>query len=269
MLKRLFILLFSVLLCGNAVAQNTATQDSYVKTIGNDLSLSWKDAGTFFASPAHFSTTDWLITGGVLSATAASMFLDNDVRTWSQHWHTGQTSDNVFTVGRVYGEVYSAAILGGGLYAGGLVSRNADVRSTGRDIYEAVLFGGIITTVTKTLVGRSRPYTNEGPTDYRGLQFGTDHTSFPSGHSTVAFAISAVLASHVKETWFSIFIYSLSSLTAASRIYLDKHWLSDVVLGSAIGYVAGQAVVKFHEKSDDTMSVQPQTNNVLSVQFKF
>ncbi|MCX6165921.1 MAG: phosphatase PAP2 family protein, partial [Ignavibacteriae bacterium] len=116
------------------------------------------------------------------------------------------------------------------------------VRETGRMIFEAVLFSGIITDVTKVIAGRSRPYTERGPYFYKMFTFDEGSLSFPSGHSTVAFAVSSVLANRLHNVYASIGLYTLSTVTALSRIYSDKHWASDVVLASAIGYFVGDYI---------------------------
>ncbi|MCY7363437.1 MAG: phosphatase PAP2 family protein, partial [Ignavibacteria bacterium] len=67
--------------------------------------------------------------------------------------------------------------------------------------------------------------------------------SFPSGHTTVAFAVSAVLAERINTWWARVGLYSLAAATAYSRIYDNKHWLSDVVLGSIIGFGSGYFTV--------------------------
>ncbi len=64
----------------------------------------------------------------------------------------------------------------------------------------------------------------------------------PSGHSTVAFAVSSVLANRINNTFASIGLYTLAGITALSRVYHDEHWASDVLLGSAVGYFIGDFI---------------------------
>jgi hypothetical protein len=78
--------------------------------------------------------------------------------------------------------------------------------------------------------------------DWHPVQFNTDQTSFPSGHATLAFAFSSVMANYLDNAYWKIGWYSIAALVGTARIYHDKHWLSDVVMGSAIGYFIGDYV---------------------------
>jgi membrane-associated phospholipid phosphatase len=71
--------------------------------------------------------------------------------------------------------------------------------------------------------------------------------SFPSGHAAVTFATATVLERHLG--WRKSLIgYSIASYVAASRLHDNRHYLSDVVFGAAIGSIAGRTVV--HHASD-------------------
>src|SRR5437016_2629934 len=78
----------------------------------------------------------------------------------------------------------------------------------------------------------------------RGFK-GTDFTSFPSGHTTAAFAAAAAVSSETSEWWprsrwiIGPIVYAGATLVGVSRMYDDKHWASDVAMGAAIGTFAG------------------------------
>ena len=112
-----------------------------------------------------------------------------------------------------------------------------------------------------TLLGRSRPYVtaDPNPSDFRfGRGFsGEDRTSFPSGHTTVAFAAAASVTSEVQRiwpghTWFvAPVMYGGATLVGLSRMYHNKHWASDVVLGAGIGTFSGIKVVRYSHSHPD------------------
>ena len=135
-------------------------------------------------------------------------------------------------------------------------------------VLESVVYAGMITTILKSLIGRSRPYTNEGANFYQPIQFNTAHTSLPSGHSTVAFAISSVLSNRIHNTYASIGLYSLAALTSVSRVYHDDHWASDVILGSAIGYFVGTFIsnnsgtLYLNKEKKITLKIMPSLNGL-------
>jgi membrane-associated phospholipid phosphatase len=61
------------------------------------------------------------------------------------------------------------------------------------------------------------------------------NNSFPSGHSTTAFAIFLFLAYIYKKKYYQIIFAFIACLVAYSRVYLSQHFIGDVVAGSLIG----------------------------------
>jgi membrane-associated phospholipid phosphatase len=171
---------------------------------------------------------------------AAGYSLDNNVKNFSQN-NLSKFNDRLFSIDNVYGSGYT--LLGiGGIYGYGLLFRDKEIRKIGLQTIEAVGYAGTITSVLKSLAGRSRPYNNEGKARFRPIDFNAGHTSFPSGHSTVSFAVSTVLANNTDKTYLKVFYYSASTLVACARIYRNAHWFSDVIAGSLIGHFAGEYV---------------------------
>jgi membrane-associated phospholipid phosphatase len=70
---------------------------------------------------------------------------------------------------------------------------------------------------------------------------GTEHT-FPSGHTATAFFGATVLAHEYRDTHpeYVIAGYALATATGALRIANNKHWATDVFLGSAIGIASAE-----------------------------
>ena len=65
------------------------------------------------------------------------------------------------------------------------------------------------------------------------------NSSFPSSHAANAFALAWVLTSRWRRAWPAF--YALAVLVAFSRMYLNRHYLSDVVAGAALGAVVAWA----------------------------
>ncbi|HEX8244507.1 MAG TPA: phosphatase PAP2 family protein [Longimicrobium sp.] len=145
-------------------------------------------------------------------------------------------------------------VVGSAVYAGGRVAGDRDVASLGLHTTEAVLIADGITGVIKMAAGRSRP--NLDPDHpYRfhflgGFQ-GDPHRSFPSGHTTSAFAAAAAASEEVGDLWpghkpwVSVILYGSAGLAGVSRVYNNAHWASDVVVGAAIGSFTGWKVVRY------------------------
>ncbi|MFZ9027639.1 MAG: phosphatase PAP2 family protein [Crocinitomicaceae bacterium] len=68
-----------------------------------------------------------------------------------------------------------------------------------------------------------------------GVDIHTDN-SFPSGHTTAAFAFFALLALLLhKKKWMQVVCLIMAALAGYSRMYLSQHFLEDVVAGASIG----------------------------------
>ena len=113
--------------------------------------------------------------------------------------------------------------------------------------------GRAISTVTKVLVGRARPYTERGHLSFEPFSLPlVDVASFPSGHTIVAFAFSGVLAERIKNTWASIGLYGLAAACGVSRMYTDEHWVSDVFFGAILSVSVSHSLVRWFESGEDS-----------------
>jgi membrane-associated phospholipid phosphatase len=97
---------------------------------------------------------------------------------------------------------------------------------------------GILTQVIKDFVSEARPALFLQKTNY---PYFIDHVtlhnfhSFPSGHTTSAFALASIIAFAVKDKKYALPLLALAALVGYSRIYLGQHFLLDVTVGSIIG----------------------------------
>jgi membrane-associated phospholipid phosphatase len=151
-------------------------------------------------------------------------------------------------------------IIGSTLYAVGRIGGNERMAELGLHGLEALAVGGGVTYLIKGTVGRARPYMGlDSPRSFglwRG--FGSeDYRSFPSGHTVMAFAAAAAVTHTTndwwpKSTWYiGTAMYGGATLAGVSRMYNNKHWASDVVVGAAIGTFAGLKVIRYHETRPD------------------
>lgn len=104
-------------------------------------------------------------------------------------------------------------------------------------LFVAVGGATIFTEVIKPVVNRTRP-ANAYPT----LIFTNSPTfgpSFPSGHAALAFSTASTLALQYKRWYVAIPAYLWAGTVAYSRLYLGKHYPSDVLAGAAIGTASG------------------------------
>jgi membrane-associated phospholipid phosphatase len=76
--------------------------------------------------------------------------------------------------------------------------------------------------------------------------------SFPSGHSTSAFALFLCLALMSKNNWIKLACFFAASLVAFSRVYLSQHFLIDITAGSLIGCLGALVAYQLYYRTDRT-----------------
>ena len=80
--------------------------------------------------------------------------------------------------------------------------------------------------------------------------------SFPSGHASATFAAASVIERHFgyRASWP---MFAIAGYVAASRLTENRHYLSDVLFGSALGMASGWAVVGRHGRSGFALNPAP------------
>ena len=115
------------------------------------------------------------------------------------------------------------------------ITKDARLCRTSLNAMQAVVVTAIATETVKITTGRARPFTENGPWSFQPFPGNRDeYKSLPSGHASLAFAVFTPFA----ETY-SRWIYLIPISVAAGRVYQDKHWLSDVAVGSGLGLISG------------------------------
>lgn len=128
----------------------------------------------------------------------------------------------------------------------GLALRKKEFTRTSFNLVEAMLLTKAATGLFKGVAGRTRPYTGSSPWEVETGAFSSQHElkSMPSGHTSRAFAIASVIA-HDYPTWYvQIPAYTFAASAGVQRIRSGNHWLSDVVVGGALGYLIGRTVAR-------------------------
>lgn len=212
----------------------------------------WTDTKLIVTSPARWDGKDWTKLGVFVAAEGGIMFTDKSVKNYFQD-HKSTGLDNVSkNFLEPFGGNYSLLVMSGFL-AHGLIAKNSKSVSTGLLSLESFLLASVIVRIPKTLAGRDRPDVADDQFQFKGPFQGN---SFPSGHTTAVFSVASVIATQYRDTkWVPVAAYSVASLVGLSRIYDNKHWLSDVVAGAAIGTLVGNLVS--HRSSDSKLTVVP------------
>ncbi|MBS1537837.1 MAG: phosphatase PAP2 family protein [Bacteroidetes bacterium] len=245
-MNKYVVILILIVWSNCSAVQPDSTDQNLIGTIEKDMSSAGNNASYIVGEVGSLSWKSVAILTAVGAGSYIVSIEDEQLRTTASEGHT-KTWDSFNNAVREFGGTYSIVGVAGGLYAGGLLFGSEEVRTTGRLVAEGLIVSGLVNGTLKVLFGRARPYMNTGSTNFQWLESSNDFQSFPSGHTTVAFTISTVLASQINRWWATIPLYGLAAATGYSRMYHDKHWASDVFLGAAIGYLSGKLIVSAEE----------------------
>lgn len=108
----------------------------------------------------------------------------------------------------------------------GIKGRNTLLDATGIYMMSTAIMGGSVTFLKHT--------------SHRLRPDGSSNSSFPSGHTALAFAGAEFLKQEYKDVspWYGFAGYAVATATGALRMYNNKHWFSDVVTGAGIGILS-------------------------------
>jgi hypothetical protein len=236
-----------------AAAQNPAP--------GDDRTVVPRDTAHAERHQTLFTYRDAILAAGFAGLTVAMFPLDKNIARQIRQ----DSTFNGFTQSSAVGfETISspgAYVIGGGLYLVGRFAKKPDLADLGWHGTEAVLLANGLTGFLKGTLGRSRPFVSND-TNPRDFRFGggfssSDRQSFPSGHTTTAFAAAAAVTSEIRRLhpkalpYVATVMYGGATLVGLSRMYHNKHWASDVALGAAVGTFSGLKVVRYSHAHPD------------------
>lgn len=254
----------------DSISKSIIQIDSIVKIDENkDFNLiylkeSFSDAQKCMYAPIKWNKKEYIKFSMATVVTGGLLFVDKPVQ---QFFQRNRSDASIWTTKNVLEPLgsgkYSIPLLAL-FYAYGKINDNNKTKSVALDGLKAFLITGICVQIPKHLFQRHRPYqtTDLNPYQWDGPLPMTNamyhkyikgdkttsvpvYKSFPSGHSATSFAVATVFAEHYKEdNWIVITSYSLAALSALSRIHDNKHWISDVFVGSLLGYACGKLCVK-------------------------
>jgi membrane-associated phospholipid phosphatase len=156
-----------------------------------------------------------------------------------------------------YGNALPYALVG----AAGAAFALGDERmqNTGLIAMQSIAAATGISVVGKYAVGRARPEEEQGPWSRVGDGYSRSNASFPSGHSAISFAAVTPFAKEYDAPW----LYGVAALGSAGRVAGRKHWVSDTVAGSIIGYAVGSWLWQAQrDQSDSRLSINPGVKEV-------
>ena len=202
-----------------------------------------QSAKQIISAPPKWDREDWLLSIGLVSLGTGLFFLDEEIDR-SLRQNQSDRLSNLSTVATGFGEktyVFPALI---SVVGTGLVLKDEEISKLGLLSLKSAILASSATYTLKLATQRDRPSSNQGNGFWNDRDFDPERDSFPSGHASLVWAIAPILADQFAEQkWLVYGSYGLAISTSLSRIYLGKHWASDVFASAVIGIVCAKATL--------------------------
>src|SRR5882757_370684 len=205
------------------------------------------DQKAIWTSPFHLKVADakWLLPLGA----ATGVLIGSDRHTMTSLININDDAQKKAKTLST-GTLAALAAIPAGAYIGGLVSSAPQARETGLLAGEALGDSLIVSEALKFVTRRDRPLVNGAHGDF--FSSGVNQSSFPSNHSTAAWAMAAVVGDEYPGWLPRTAVYSLAATVSISRILAEQHFPSDVLVGSAAGWLIGHYVYRRHHNYELT-----------------
>ena len=250
-----FVVLFAACVCTSVAAQtwppapsvpNAPEPQEPVTLRATPLNL-LKDEGAIWSSPARIRGKDFgyliplgLVVTGAITADHQAMA---DVVSHDPSFNNTNTNASNVLVSPFIAA--PAVMFGVGHFTG-----NDHARETGILGGEAILNSLAVEQGMKLMFWRERPTVDGAKGKFFQTSVGWD-SSFPSSHSVIAWSSAAVLADEYPGRLNELGIYTLATGVSLTRVLGQQHFPSDVLVGSAFGWMIGHYVYKKHHRWRD------------------
>jgi hypothetical protein len=250
-----FFILFQISLTFSYPASSMATDNNPPDRLNryflNHLLTNSKNT---LISPLKWEKSDWLKAGLCSAAIISFLPADNSIHKWIGK----NRSDTTDSVARAFSAAGRPAVLLGVISLGyiyGEINDKQESRKTFLLAGESLLITELIVQLGKITIGRARPYTEQGAFSFHPFNFKGKWQSFPSGHAASAWALAACLASRSESPYLDAALYSVAAGISLSRVFLDKHYPSDVLAASLLGYFIGKKISRPSKPPEDKPAI--------------
>jgi membrane-associated phospholipid phosphatase len=202
-----------------------------------------------------FRPGDKWIAAGTVAATATIAIFDERIARWARSSDVqGDSARHDLVSSATVINEQPLTIAGVATYAIGRIGRWKTVTDVGLHVTEALLATEGIAGAIRVGLSRGRPraYPDNALIFKPGKGISNfDHRAFPSLHAAVAFSTAATLSEEVRlrnpqaARWATPLLYTAAAIPGFTRVYLDQHWASDIVAGTALGAYVGVRVTRY------------------------
>lgn len=206
-----------------------------------------------------------LYTAGTMGGTLALAWSDDEVTEAMHDVYTGEARNVLEVLDYLGGPKINLPVFV--LAGGAMITNNIKFQDAAFTSLQTLVYAGLIGYGLKGILGRARPEwtdpydpyaffdrTGKNPFSHEG------NSSYPSGHAIAAFGIITPWVLYYPSP-FTYALYVLPVGTSLSRLALDKHWATDLVVGAAIGISMGRWLTHRHRR--------PTTNDGTRVRLGF
>lgn len=204
------------------------------------------EGADFVTTPFSVRDGNLFWTLGIAGAIGLTYAYDGDIRDKLQGSTRSRSLDKATDAGELIGNPYLHLGVAALVYTGGIAADSKKMKETGEMLAEAAILADGSTLLIKEGTGRGRPVATSSKGDFKPFQFKNDYDSFPSMHTASSFAMASVLTHSSDSLPVTILSYTAATFVGFSRMYQNKHWASDVLLGAAIGELSGRVVTAYH-----------------------
>ncbi|MDD4004939.1 MAG: phosphatase PAP2 family protein [Elusimicrobiaceae bacterium] len=235
--------------------ENATFSPAYIKRF-------WRDLVELPGKPLHWNGNEWAMAGGVIGGSLLAFTIDDTVRQ-NLKTHRSGFFTSLSDVTTHWGDWKQQVPILMGVYVTGLATKNETLNKIAADGVEAsVIAAGILNPLAAYVAGRALPNADENAMKFE--PFTPGRYSFPSGHTTAAFALSTVLDQNLRAKfgyWQTPLLYGMAAGCAVSRVYDHTHYVSEIIWGAGVGWAVGYWVSnKPRNISDRTVFLIPVEN---------
>jgi len=245
-------------------------------TVGGELqgfsSRLLDEAADFAATPFTLQEGNLFWTAGIMGAIGLTYLSDAEIRDQLQGSVRSRGMNRVTDAGELLGNPYLHLGVAAAVYAGGLWADSPKWQQTGEMMVEALALADGATLLLKQGIGRGRPSATAGKGDFKPFGFKSEYDALPSMHTASSFALASVLARTSDSLPVAVASYTAATFVGFSRMYQNKHWASDVLLGAAIGELAGRVVTAFHADKERRLVILPGVSSqavTMNLRYRF
>jgi membrane-associated phospholipid phosphatase len=219
-------------------------QDKDAVTLANTPIHILKDQAAIWTSPLRIKPHDlvWLLP--LAAATGASLATDTHTMTDVVSHDPTFNQHNIDASNVLVGGFIATPVI---LYGVGHFNNDPHAHEAGILGGEALVDGLVVEQGLKLIFWRERPDQNNARGHFFQGSAGTD-SSFPSSHTVLAWASAAVIAGEYPSPWTQVGVYTLATGVSLTRVLGQQHFPTDVLIGSAAGWLVGHYVFRTHHK---------------------